>query len=141
MGAGIGLRESWLGSWSLVLGLSAGLAIAAIFGLLMMVDAKGGHEMVRQPVRLGFEPEDTLYLVGPITWLGLLAPFVAAAGVGAPLYLLYVIWQTRRELAALAEGALPWLAHRPPQTATGIPNPIQGPDTLTSVDYLTFLTA
>jgi hypothetical protein len=42
--------------------------------------------------------EDVMYLVGPITWLGLLQPFVALAGVGTPLFSLWVLWACRRVL-------------------------------------------
>ena len=37
-----------------------------------------------------------LYILAPITWLGLLPYFVAAAGIGAPVFLLYVIWESVR---------------------------------------------
>ena len=40
--------------------------------------------MVAQENWRGFEPEDALYLVGPVAWLGLLAPFLLAAALGAP---------------------------------------------------------
>jgi hypothetical protein len=36
-----------------------------------------------------------MYLVGPITWLGLLQPFLILAGIGAPLFALFVLWQGR----------------------------------------------
>jgi len=48
--------------------------------------------MVAQENWRGFEPEDALYLVGPVSWLGLLAPFLLAAAVGAPIFLLWVLW-------------------------------------------------
>lgn len=46
----------------------------------------------------GFELEDGIYLLGPLTWLGWLAPFFIAACVGAGVYLLYtagVLLRTR----------------------------------------------
>jgi phosphatidylglycerophosphate synthase len=66
-GLGIGLRSGWLGSWSPIAGAIAAGSIAV-------------------------EPEDALYLVGPVAWLGLLGPFLLAAAVGAPLFLLWVLW-------------------------------------------------
>ena len=36
-----------------------------------------------------------MYLLGPITWLGLLQPFLILAGIGAPLFALLVLWQCR----------------------------------------------
>ena len=50
-----------------------------------------GKDYVQQPRFLGFEPEDTLYIVGPITWLGWMPYFLVAAGIGTPLFLIYVI--------------------------------------------------
>ena len=58
--------------------------------------------MVAQENWRGFEPEDALYLVGPVAWLGLLGPFLLAAAFGAPLFLLWVVWcaVTRRSATA-----------------------------------------
>ena len=100
VGAGIGLSSSWLGVWAISLGILAGISVAAIFSLRIGVEIKAGKEYVEQPNFLGFEPEDTLYIVGPVTWLGFLGSFVIAAGIGTPLFLLYVLWQSRRQIAA-----------------------------------------
>lgn len=99
VGAGIGLSSSWLGVWAIPLGILAGISVAAIFSLRIGVEVMAGKDYVEQPNFLGFEPEDTLYIVGPVTWLGFLGPFVIAAGIGTPLFLLYVLWQSRRQVA------------------------------------------
>jgi phosphatidylglycerophosphate synthase len=96
VGAGYGLRHGVLGEWGLLLGLSAGLAVAAIMSVRLFVEIRDGRDSVRQTVHNGFEIEDTLYILAPITWLGLLPYFVAAAGIGAPVFLLYVIWESVR---------------------------------------------
>ena len=96
VGAGYGLQDGASGSWWLVLGTAAGLAVAAIFTVRMWVEWRHGRSSVRQRVRGGFEIEDTLYVVGPVTWLGGLAPFIAAAGIGAPLFLAWVVWDASR---------------------------------------------
>jgi hypothetical protein len=51
--------------------------------------------LARRPL-LGFELEDVMYLVRPITWLDLLEPFVSLAGIGAPLFALAVFGRRRR---------------------------------------------
>ena len=99
IGAGIGLSQSWLGVWAIPLGILAGISVAAIFSIRIGVEVKAGKDYVQQPNFLGFEPEDTLYIVGPVTWLGFLGPFVIAAGIGTPLFLLYVLWQSRKQIA------------------------------------------
>jgi phosphatidylglycerophosphate synthase len=98
IGIGIGERAGPLGAWSIGLGGGAGLATAVIFALRMELERHAGKAAVRQPSLLGFEIEDVMYLVGPITWLGLLQPFVVLAGIGAPLFALLVLWQCRGRL-------------------------------------------
>ena len=99
IGIGIGLRNDGLGVWSIELGIAAGLATAVIFVLRMELERRAGKTATRQPNLLGFEVEDAMYLVGPITWLGLLQPFLVLAGIGAPLFMLLVLWQCRALLA------------------------------------------
>ena len=103
VGAGIGLRSGWLGEWAPMLGIIAGLAITVIFMTRITVEVRAGKEYVQQNNYGGFEVEDTLYIVGPVTWLGLLEPFLVAAAIGAPLFLLWVVWRSRRDIARAAE--------------------------------------
>jgi archaetidylinositol phosphate synthase len=98
IGIGIGLRDGALGAWSIGLGIAAGVATAVIFALRMQLERRAGKAASRQPSLLGFELEDVMYLVGPITWLGLLQPFLIVAGIGAPVFGLIVLWQCRRAL-------------------------------------------
>ena len=57
----------------------------------MIMEDRGGKSATEQPCFAGFEIEDVLYLIGPITWLGVLRPFLIAAGIGAPLCMIVVI--------------------------------------------------
>ena len=59
-----------------------------------------GRDAIHQRSILGFEIEDTLYLVGPITWLGVLEPFILLSGIGTPLFLIYVLYDAGRMLKA-----------------------------------------
>lgn len=93
VGAGIGLGKGALGEWGLILGIVAGVSVAAIMTVRLYIEISDGHESVRQDVRYGFEIEDTLYILAPVTWFGVLKYFIIAAGVGAPIFLLYVSWQ------------------------------------------------
>jgi hypothetical protein len=92
VGAGFGLRHGALGDWGPILGVTSGVAVAAIMSARLRIEIRDGRSAVRQTVHRGFEIEDTLYVLGPITWLGLLPYFIFAAGVGAPFFLLYVLW-------------------------------------------------
>jgi archaetidylinositol phosphate synthase len=104
IGIGIGTSDGALGAWSLVLGAAAGAATAVIFALRLELQRRAGKTAVRQPSLFGFELEDLLYLLGPITWFGLLQPFLLLAGIGAPLFALFVLWECRRLLAGRPVG-------------------------------------
>lgn len=93
IGAGFGLRDTWVGEWSVLCGIAAGISIALIFSIRLWQETVFGKETTVQTVRGGFEVEDTLYIAGPITWFGLMPPFIAAAGIGTPIYLIIVIWE------------------------------------------------
>lgn len=96
LGAGIGLRYGGLGAWGPLLGAAAGVAVAAIMSVRLYMEIRDGRDSVRQSVHGGFEIEDILYVLGPLTWLGLLKYFIVAAGIGAPFFLAYVIWGSVR---------------------------------------------
>jgi len=108
-GLGIGLRTSWLGPWGPRAGAVAAGSIAAIFLIRVFLEETSGKAMVAQGNWLGFEPEDTLYLVGPITWAGLQAPLLVATAAGAPVFLLWVLWcaAARRSATSLHTEAAP----------------------------------
>ncbi len=96
VGMGIGQRYGPLGDWAVPLGVAAGLAVAATMGVRVGIEVREGTEAVKQGNIAGFEPEDTLYMVGPVTWLGYGIPFLVAAGIGAPLFLFWVVWERVR---------------------------------------------
>jgi archaetidylinositol phosphate synthase len=97
---GIGLRSSEIGSWAIVLGLvGTGSAVMSMFLNLdidkhLMADA--GKDAVGYPGFAGFELEDGIYLLAPITWLGFLMPFFVLAGVGSVVYCLWTCWSLFR---------------------------------------------
>ncbi|HEX6141993.1 MAG TPA: CDP-alcohol phosphatidyltransferase family protein [Geminicoccaceae bacterium] len=98
IGMGVGMSPGTLGGHARVLGALAGISIALIFILRLELERRNGKEATRQPAWTGFELEDVLYLLGPVTWLGALEPFLLLAGIGAPLYALHVVWTCRRLL-------------------------------------------
>lgn len=99
LGMGIGHRYGVIGAWSLVLG-GAGAAAALIsmvlnLGIDKVQDFAEG-ESIGYPALYGFELEDGIYLIAPITWLGWLEPFFIAAGIGAVVYTLWTLATLRR---------------------------------------------
>ncbi len=97
IGLGIGHWQGELGNWALVLG-AAGAASALIslfsnLGIDQRSEELGNGEAVGYPRFDGFELEDGIYLLAPITWFGFLTPFFVAAGIGATIYCLWTIWR------------------------------------------------
>jgi len=95
IGVGYGLRDTF-GSWALPMGIVAGLAIAITFTVRVIVEERQGKAMVQQENFFGFEIEDALYVVAPITWLGGLNWLLVAASIAAPLFMVFVLVQTYR---------------------------------------------
>ncbi len=98
-GIGWGLAAGPLGGWALALG-GTGCATALLaMGLNLDLDRQlglGDGEAVGYPGWAGFELEDGIYLLAPVTWLGWLEPFFVAAGIGATVYLLWTLGRMLR---------------------------------------------
>ncbi len=94
LGIGIGLRHGPLGGWALALGLAGVVStVVSMFVNLQIDKHQGGDGDARgYPAFAGFELEDGIYLLAPITWLGFLTPFFTAATVGATVYCLWSLW-------------------------------------------------
>jgi len=99
LGLGFGLAEGPLNFWALLLG---GLGSAsAIIAMLLNLDldrqqALQDGEAVGYPCFAGFELEDGIYFLAPVTWVGLIEPFFVAAGLGAGVYCLWTLWSLLR---------------------------------------------
>jgi phosphatidylglycerophosphate synthase len=94
LGIGIGARESFLGEWAIVLGLAAASGAVLSMFLNLRIDKQNQleeGETVGYPGFAGFELEDGIYLIGPITWAGFLTPFFALSAAGAAVYTLWTL--------------------------------------------------
>ena len=91
---GIGLADGPLGSWAYLLG-AAGTASALIAMALNLgidrAEERADGDAVGYPGFAGFELEDGIYLLAPVTWMGFLMPFFVAAGFGATVYCLWTL--------------------------------------------------
>ena len=92
VGIGFGLAQGALGPPALGLGVVAGAGAAAVIVLRLDLERRLGKAATRQPSLFGFEAEDAMYLVGPVTWLGALDVFLMLAALGTPLFALYTLW-------------------------------------------------
>lgn len=96
LGIGVGLPPGALGGWAAELGVLVGASVAIIISLRTEIERRLGKAATRQPNLWGFDLEDVLYLLAPITWAGALEPFLTLAALGAPIYALVVLWQALR---------------------------------------------
>lgn len=97
LGAGIGLREGFLGNWAILLGAmgAAGVFAAELFA--EAIDSRQADTGEKAyPGIWGFDFDDVLYLFAPIVWLGWQMPFVVGASVGAPAFALLTWWKLRK---------------------------------------------
>jgi archaetidylinositol phosphate synthase len=78
---GFGLRHSWLGAWSIPLGVVACAAMIACCVLSEVYEGFTAPGTRTWNGAFGFHPDDALYLLAPLAWLGWLAPVLVAASV------------------------------------------------------------
>ena len=88
---GLGFTSSPLGAWAYGLGAAGGAAAVISMFLNLEIDKLGDGEAVGYPGFAGFELEDGIYLLAPITWAGFLMPFFVAAGTGAVIYCMWTL--------------------------------------------------
>jgi archaetidylinositol phosphate synthase len=94
---GIGLKDGALGNWALVLGTGGAICALVAMPLNLGIDSVSEEaDAIGYPSIGGFELEDGIYLLAPITWLGVLVPLFVLSGVGAGIYLLWTTWSLVR---------------------------------------------
>ena len=79
---GFGLRHGWLGAWAVPLGLLSGAALLLCNLFSERLEQRSPPETRAYGGRWGFDPDDALYLMGPLAWLGWLAPVLLGAAIG-----------------------------------------------------------
>ena len=94
---GLGIYQ-WNGSEiALLIGLAAGLSNPIIVALRLLMERRFGSEAVEHPSGGGFELEDFIYLIGPVTWLGGLEYFFWLYATGTLGYLLWTVFTFLRK--------------------------------------------
>ncbi len=91
IGIGIGLMHGIFGYVSVIIGCIASISVAAIYYMRNEIEKRVGKTNAKQPHAGGFEAEDVLYLIPVITIADGLLPFLLLAGIGTPLFALWVL--------------------------------------------------
>ena len=81
--AGFAVSGGWLGPWAVPLGMLAGASMLICGWWSELLEAHSPAGTKAYAGAAGFDPDDALYLMGPIAWLGWLSPIVLGAAVGA----------------------------------------------------------
>ncbi len=97
IGIGVAARDV-LGPAGILLGALAGFGVVAIMTLVMRVEARRGARAAEFNSAGGFDIDDTLLLVPLAVVSGYGWVFIAAAGVGVPLFTLAMMWWYRHSL-------------------------------------------
>ncbi len=95
-GMGASLRHGPLQHWGVPLGVLGGAALVTIFVLRGEMARRRGIGALKQPFLGGFELEDILYAIAPLTWIGWLGPFLVCTAIGTPLFALWCAWRLWR---------------------------------------------
>ena len=100
IGLGIGLRDSPLGGWTVLLAVLAGLAVGAILLMVVLAERQEGERAAELPNLAGFDADDGMMVVPIALWLGWALPLLYLAASITPLFALFFAWKHRRFLLA-----------------------------------------
>jgi archaetidylinositol phosphate synthase len=93
---GFGLRETALGGGAVALGLWTGAALYMCGYWSEALERFEGPGSKAYSGAFGFDPDDLLYLLAPIIWLGWRTQLLVAACLGATIMMLLTGWRLRR---------------------------------------------
>ncbi len=85
---GFGLRHTWLGGWSVPLGLLSGTSLFLCNLFSEWLERRSPPNTRAYAGKWGFDPDDALYLMGPLAWLGWLGPILVGAAIGTTVMML-----------------------------------------------------
>ncbi len=99
VGLGIGLRDSAFGQLAVPLGFLAGVAVVAIYWLIIRIETLKGVREAEMLGFFGFDADDAIIVVPVAIWLGWSEPLLVVAALGAPLFAIFFFFLFWRKLA------------------------------------------
>jgi archaetidylinositol phosphate synthase len=85
LSAGLGLRHGWLGDVAVPLGLLTSASMLLCIRYAEMFERLSGPGTKAWSGVQRFHPDDALFLLAPLTWLGWLTPILIASSVCTPI--------------------------------------------------------
>jgi phosphatidylglycerophosphate synthase len=82
---GFGLRGSWFGDWSILLGLIGGVSVFLASLFAEWLERRSPPGTRAYVGKWGFDLDDALYLMAPLAWLDWLDPVLLGAAIVAPV--------------------------------------------------------
>ena len=98
VGLGIGLSHGDYGNGAIVMGVTAGAAVAAILGMVIRVESLEGARAAEFEGAAGFDPDDAMALVPLAVLFGAAEGLLLAAAIGAPCFTVFFLMLFRRKL-------------------------------------------
>jgi len=101
IGLGVSLRDGSYGYWAVPMGIAAGLAVTAVFFMVMRLEETQGPGAGELKSYARFDPDDAMLAIPIAIWCGWSTPLLLAAAIGAPIFaiIFYVIYKRRIRLA------------------------------------------
>ncbi len=96
LAAGIGLRGSVLGQWTIALGVLAGVSVFLSSIWSEAIERRQDTGKKAYTGALGFDLEELLYLLAPLAWLGWLLPTLVGACIGGGSMMILTGWRLWR---------------------------------------------
>jgi archaetidylinositol phosphate synthase len=103
LAAGFSVRHGWLGDTGMALGVLVCASMLLCIGYAELFERLSGPGVKAWNGVQHFHPDDALFLLAPLTWLGWVGPVLLAASVCTPLIAAVLVARTvalKRQMAA-----------------------------------------
>ena len=98
VGLGIGLSRGDFGMSAVVMGVTAGVAVALILAMVIRGENLGGARAAELEGTGGFDPDDAMLIVPVAVLFGAAEGLLLAAAIGAPCFAIFFLMLFRQKL-------------------------------------------